>query len=66
MRNEYLSFMCCPHCRSALRMQAEREHAGKVESGALECTNSACGRTYPIHNFVPLFVARDKYPQSFC
>jgi SAM-dependent methyltransferase len=65
MRNEYLSFMCCPQCRSPLRMRPEREHAGKVESGTLECTGSACGKTYRIRNFVPRFVAHGKYAQSF-
>ena len=65
MKFEYLEFMCCPHCRSGLRLEAGQETGGRVETGTLACAGATCGRTYPIRNFVPRFVDHGKYAESF-
>jgi len=65
VKAEYLKFMCCPHCRSGLRLAAQQERCGKIELGSLECKKPDCGNTYPIRNFVPRFVTHGKYAQSF-
>lgn len=65
MKYEYLEFMCCPLCRAGLRIEAQQERNGKIESGLLVCSNPSCGKTYQIRNFVPRFVEHGKYAQSF-
>lgn len=53
MNLDLLDILCCPDCRAALSLDAE----------SLRCT--ACGRTYPIVNGVPRFVAAENYASSF-
>lgn len=65
MKYEYLDIMCCPLCRSGLRIEARQERDGKIESGQLVCSDLGCGKIFPIRNFVPRFVEHGKYAQSF-
>jgi len=65
VKYEYLEFMCCPECRSGLRIEANQERDGKIESGILACSDPNCGKSYQIRNWVPRFVEHGKYAQSF-
>ena len=65
MKYEYLEFMCCPCCKGELRIEANKEHDGKIESGSIFCVNPSCGKIYPVRNSVPRFVDDGAYAQSF-
>lgn len=65
MKREYLSFMCCPECRSELTVTGDENERNIIETGSIDCTNGACGQSYPIVNAVPRFVDNGKYANSF-
>jgi SAM-dependent methyltransferase len=56
--------MICPQCRSGgLEAEAEREAAGRIETGTLRC--SECGAAYPIVRSIPRFVPMSNYADGF-
>jgi SAM-dependent methyltransferase len=57
--------MCCPECRTPLRLDSDRITGGRTETGRLSCQSGSCGRTYPIRNFIPRFVDHGGYANSF-
>lgn len=65
MKYEYLSFMCCPECRSELAVDGEENDKHIIENGFIRCTDTQCGHSYPIVNAVPRFVNYGKYANSF-
>lgn len=65
MKREYLSFMCCPECRSDLVLSGEEDDKSIIKVGVLQCKNKRCGISYPIINAVPRFVSDGQYASSF-
>lgn len=65
MKREYLSFMCCPECRSQLVVDGQENENQVIESGSIRCVDKGCGQKYPIINAVPRFVNNGKYANSF-
>jgi uncharacterized protein YbaR (Trm112 family)/ubiquinone/menaquinone biosynthesis C-methylase UbiE len=63
MKEEYLSFLCCPVCNSDLLLESKITHDSNIEEGVLICKN--CKINYPIKNFIPRFVNQQGYAESF-
>ena len=63
MNFQLLELLECPSCHRDLYLRDERENAGEIESGRLECV--CCGAVYPIVGFVPRFVPPENYSASF-
>jgi SAM-dependent methyltransferase len=64
MRRHHLHYLVCPQCRAGgLDVKAQRETAGRIESGTLAC--AACGATYPIIRRIPRFVPMSTYADGF-
>jgi uncharacterized protein YbaR (Trm112 family)/ubiquinone/menaquinone biosynthesis C-methylase UbiE len=57
MKPRLLEVLCCPACRSPLRLVAEGDGAGEVERGELAC--AGCGRGYPVRDGVPRLLLDD-------
>jgi uncharacterized protein YbaR (Trm112 family) len=62
MREEHVIHLCCPSCRSGLRI-VDRDSVGTIAEGALE--REGCGSIYPIVRSVPRFVPEGNYTASF-
>src|ERR1041384_3451329 len=64
MHSKYLDILCCPHSRTALRLEKEKVSSNEmVESGVLV---SATGDyRYPIIDFIPRFLTGERYAKSF-
>lgn len=58
MRADLMDILCCPLCRSDLRLAATREEAGEILTGSLTCTK--CGTTYPIEDGIPNLLPPDE------
>jgi uncharacterized protein YbaR (Trm112 family) len=54
MKPEFVSYLVCPPCKSALTLEVEEEVDGQIQTGRLICT--ACGKVYLITGYVPRFV----------
>lgn len=66
MKREYIEMMCCPECRSDLKISNEYKiYEDKLESGLLKCELETCAIEYPVVNYIPRFVKHGKYAQSF-
>jgi ubiquinone/menaquinone biosynthesis C-methylase UbiE/uncharacterized protein YbaR (Trm112 family) len=63
VKDEYLTFMCCPDCRSELRLDSKISEGEKIKEGTLTC--SSCAIDYEIVNYVPRFVSTKGYADSF-
>ena len=64
MREQHLVHLCCPKCRSDLRIgNVERRREDRIEAGSLACTG--CDAVYPVVDSVPRFVPRENYASSF-
>lgn len=62
MKKELLNELVCPKCKGKLSLSDEVFFEKEVKSGYL---TSSCGAKFRIENFIPRFVASDKYVQSF-
>lgn len=65
MKLSFVDLLCCPSCKSTLRLLAEdgTNHRNEVDSGTLSC--DSCGAQYPIINGIPHFVPDSNYADSF-
>jgi len=63
MKEKLLRLLCCPACKSDLRLEAAEIIEGEVKEGELVC--GGCGKKHPIRGFVPRFVESDKYVGNF-
>ena len=62
MRKGHIVHLCCPSCRSGLRI-VDGGSGGAIAEGVLEC--EGCGSKYPIVRSVPRFVPEENYTASF-
>jgi SAM-dependent methyltransferase len=65
MKNEYLSILNCPDCKSDFKLIPEKMVENRVEKGVLQCVNPVCGKKVVIRNFVPRFIDNGHYAESF-
>lgn len=63
MRDELLDILCCPLCKKDLRLSKPFRCGGEIEAGVLTC--AACGRQFPVIEFIPRFVPAENYADSF-
>jgi len=64
MIEPHLKYLVCPYCKKELMISITDKVKHRIRLGSLNC--SACARSYPITNFIPRFVARQKnYAESF-
>ncbi|MDB3936587.1 methyltransferase domain-containing protein [bacterium] len=63
MKFDYLSYLCCPVCRSDLVLDEDIVQDKRVKEGQLTC--HSCSVNYPITNYVPRFVDTQDYADSF-
>lgn len=63
MRDNLLKFICCPICKADLILTQAEICTEEIKSGTLSC--SRCRKTYPVTDFVPRFIASDKYVGNF-
>jgi uncharacterized protein YbaR (Trm112 family) len=63
MHPQFVDLLMCPETREPLTLHAEQQQPnGFVVSGKLV---SRSGKTYPIINGIPRFVARESYSKSW-
>ena len=62
MKRTLLSILVCPDCKKDLKINVFEEDE-EIREGELICRE--CGSVYPIKNYIPRFVDRDKYVESF-
>ena len=62
MRRDLLPMLCCPVCRGNLALRVEREDAGDIVSGSLECP--ACPAIYPIEDGIPNLLPTEERDES--
>ena len=63
MKFEYLLYLCCPACRLDLVLHEDITKDKRVKEGRLIC--HSCGANYPITNYVPRFIDKQNYADSF-
>jgi len=63
MRVELLDLLRCPESKQRLRLDAAEERGGEIYSGWLISDNGKS--RYPIHDFIPRFVAESNYADNF-
>lgn len=63
MTPDLLRLLCCPACRSDLRVHGDVSAGHHIETGELSC--HACGAGYPIRSAIPRFVPSGNYSDSF-
>jgi SAM-dependent methyltransferase len=63
MKRELLNYIACPNCRGELELHDGRDGNCDVEKGSLYCRH--CSKESPIVDFIPRFVDRDAYVDSF-
>jgi SAM-dependent methyltransferase len=63
MKPELLRHLVCPECSGTLTLDVQEEEHGQIRSGTLRCGNE--GTSYPIVGFVPRFVDKDQYADTF-
>lgn len=54
MKKEMIDILCCPNCKSTLKLQIEKEVNNEIISGFLIC--SQCDKRYPITEGIPDFI----------
>jgi SAM-dependent methyltransferase len=62
MRKAHIVHLCCPSCRSGVRI-VDDDSDDTIAEGALEC--EGCGSIYPIVRSVPRFVPEENYTANF-
>jgi SAM-dependent methyltransferase len=62
MNKQLVKVLCCPKCKSNLKLVVTEEKDGTVVGGNLECHE---GDIFPIANGVPRFVRTDQYTHTF-
>ena len=62
MKEELLSWICCPYCKGDLELIVTAQESGEIREGELRCS---CGKIYPVKKYIPRFVESDKYSESF-
>jgi len=64
VKRAHLAYLICPGCRSdALKAEAQREAAGRIETGTLVCP--VCDARFPILRSIPRFVPMSNYADGF-
>lgn len=63
MKKELVTLLRCPVSSQELVLEDGVEKDGEIFSGKLVCKNGSY--TYPIHNFIPRFVAESNYADNF-
>jgi len=63
VKRQLLELIVCPDCGADLGVADERLADGEIESGRLECAGG--GHRFPIEEFIPRFVERDDYADTF-
>ena len=63
MKSEYLTFLCCPSCNSDLKIETKFTEIDRIKEGKLNC--SSCKKGYEIRNFIPRFIEKEAYADSF-
>ena len=54
MKKNMSEILCCPSCKSTLKLIVEREENDDIITGRLQCTQ--CEKTYPIVEGIPNFI----------
>ena len=54
MKKDMMDILCCPNCKSSLKLEIEKEEKDEVISGTLLC--SKCNKKYPITESIPNFI----------
>ena len=62
MVKEHLEYLICPVCKGSLKLQKEIYEGDLIKEGVLSCN---CAKEYPIVNFIPRFVPKSNYADSF-
>lgn len=63
MKRRLLDLLVCPACEGPLDLAVAEEANGEIRTGSLRCARENI--QYPITRFVPRFVDRDQYADSF-
>jgi len=63
MKERIVEYLSCPECNNDLRLKATSLSNGEVKEGYLIC--KGCNKEYPITNFIPRFVPKKSYVESF-
>lgn len=63
MKEQIVTYFCCPGCRGDLEAKANTSDGGEIKEGQLVCSN--CGGAFPIMNHIPRFVSSENYAASF-
>ena len=49
-----MDILCCPECKSSLKLTIDVEENDEIIKGKLKCTS--CEKTYPIVDGIPNFI----------
>ena len=63
MKNRLLEWLRCPCCSSKLEAQQTQIEQGEIKTGELCCF--ACGKSFPVREFIPRFVDDENYARGF-
>jgi uncharacterized protein YbaR (Trm112 family) len=58
MKQELMDILCCPKCKSDLKLKIMKEEKGEIIEGALKCKK--CGVDYPIEDAIPNLMVPDE------
>ena len=51
MKKDMIGILCCPTCKSDLKLEIDKEEKGEIIKGIFTCEK--CKINYPIENGVP-------------
>lgn len=54
MKKDMMDILCCPECKSSLKLTIDVEENDEIIKGKLKCTS--CEKTYPIVDGIPNFI----------
>ena len=57
MRRDLMEILVCPVCKGELALGVEKEDAGEIVTGNLQCL--ACNESYPIEDSIPNLLPPD-------
>ena len=63
MKKKFLEYLRSPVHKAKLEIVKGEERNGEIYSGTLRCT--ASGKEYPIINYIPRFVSKENYSESW-
>lgn len=63
MKHRFLELLCCPACRSELKLDASETQSADIKTGHLACLT--CGVRYQIADGIPRFVSAENYASNF-